>query len=72
MPSSGQIIVESPSLSEAFARSLSQVDPLRRHRLRRTVIPEFSRPRMRPMPHSRYASPALFNTLIREKPIQYP
>ena len=72
MPSSGHIIVESPSLIQAFARSLSQVDPLRRHRFRRTVICEFFRPGMRPTPRSRYASHAQRNAPVPEKAIQYP
>jgi hypothetical protein len=72
MPSSRPILVESPSLFQVLARSLSLIDPLRRNTLRAIVIPELSQTRIRLRHHSRYASPALFDTLIREKPIQYP
>lgn len=72
MPSSGPFLVESPSLFQVLARSLSLIVPLRRNTLRIIVFPELSRTRIRPSHHSRYASPDLFDTLLREKPIQYP
>jgi hypothetical protein len=72
MPSSGQVIVASPSLIQAFARSLSLPHPLRQNRPRATVIVEL--PNAQCAPRAFRATPllALIDAPIREKAIQHP